>query len=273
MTDDSKTAADSIAAHNQHAWDAQVQQGNRWTLPVDAAAVARARSGSVEIVLTPNKPVPSEWLGSLQDRRVLCLASGGGQQGPLLAAAGAQVTVFDLSAQQLAQDRAVAEREGLSITLEQGDMRDLSRFADGSFELIVHPVSNCFIDDIQPVWRDCHRVLQSGGRLLSGFTNPILYLFDPEKEQQGQLIVRHRMPYVDTDVYTPEEHRKHFGETAPYEFGHSLTDQIGGQLRAGFILIDMYEDEESLDKPDRLASQHFAPFIATCADKRAASPF
>ena len=88
---------------------------------------------------------------------------------PVLAAAGADVTSFDLSAEQLAKDGLVAKREALEVRLEQGDMADLSRFADGSFELIVHPVSNVFAADIETVWLECYRVLVPGGRLIATF--------------------------------------------------------------------------------------------------------
>ena len=114
--------------------------------------MARAREGVWTIVLTPTKPVPSGWFPNLNGLDVLCLASGGGQQGPILAAAGARVTVFDNSPGQLARDRIVAEREGLAIETVLGDMADLSAFPKARFDLIVHPVSNIFAPEIRPVW-------------------------------------------------------------------------------------------------------------------------
>src|SRR5204862_6104831 len=125
-----------------------------------------------QVVLTPTRPVPREWFGDLDGAPVLGLASGGGQQVPILAAAGARVTVLATPPGQLARDREVAEREGLEIRTELGRMDDLSRFADGSFALVFHPASNVFAPDIRPVWRECVRVLRPGGRLLSGFANP-----------------------------------------------------------------------------------------------------
>ena len=96
-------------------------------MPVGPEEIARARRGDWSLVLTPTKPVPADWFPPLAGLDVLCLASGGGQQGPILAAAGANVTVFDNSPNQLAQDRLVADREGLAIETVQGDMADLSR--------------------------------------------------------------------------------------------------------------------------------------------------
>jgi len=119
---------------------------------VTSEEIAEAREGRPRIILTPDTPLPLEWLGALKGREVLCLSSAGGQQAPLLAAAGARVTSYDLSGEQLALDRKVVEREGLEIKTVQGDMRDLSEFEDESFDLIVHVCSNCFVPEIQSVW-------------------------------------------------------------------------------------------------------------------------
>jgi len=211
-------------------------------MPVTPAEIEAARHGVWQIVLTPSKPVPIEWFPPLRDADVLCLASGGGQQGPILAAVGAHVTVFDNSPQQLAQDRYVARREGLALTTIEGDMRDLRVFGDESFDLIVHPVSNLFVPDIRPVWREAHRVLRRGGALLAGFCNPLLYLFDQELADQGVLQVRHKLPYSDLTSLSADERAAYIDEMQPLEFGHTLTDQIGGQLDAGFVLAGFYED-------------------------------
>lgn len=229
-------------AHNRAAWDKQVAANNEWTRPVPSEDIARARNGDWSVVLIGYQPVPRDWFPPrLQGCDVLCLASGGGQQGPILAAAGANVTVFDNSPGQLAQDRRVAERDGLDIATEEGDMRDLSRFGDESFDLIFHPVSNCFCPDILPVWRECHRVLRPGGVLLAGFLNPDLYIFDREAEdKRGELVVRHRLPYSDLTHMTPDERDRLVGE-GPLEWSHSLADQIGGQLEAGFVITHFAE--------------------------------
>ena len=187
----------NILAHNRAAWDQKVEEQDRWTLPVTKDVIERARRGEFELLLTPTKPVPMSWFPELKGTRTLCLASGGGQQGPLLAACGAVVTVFDNSPRQLAQDRFVAERERLDIETIEGDMADLSGVAVESFDLIVHPCSNCFVPEVRPVWRECARVLRGRGVLLTGFTNPVRYLFDDERMQNGSLEVRHAIPYSD----------------------------------------------------------------------------
>src|SRR5262249_5500851 len=160
-------------AHNRAAWDKQVEAGNEWSRPVTSEVIEAARRADWSVVLIGYQPVDRSWFPDpLAGADVLCLASGGGQQGPVLAAAGAHVTVFDNSPRQLAQDRLVADRDGLEIRTILGDMRDLSAFPDASFDLVFHPVSNLFCPELAPVWAECFRVLRPGGILLSGFCNP-----------------------------------------------------------------------------------------------------
>lgn len=234
---------EDIAAHNRTAWDEQVRAGNQWTVPVTSEQVARARAGDWTVVLTPSRPVPRSWFGELRGRRVLGLASGGGQQGPLFAAAGAEVTIVDNSPAQLAQDTMVAQRDNLSIRTVQGDMRDLSAFADGSFDLVFHPCSNCFVPEIAPVWREAFRVLTPGGVLLAGIVNPVAFTADLTLERAGIMQMKYPIPYADVDhADDPEIQALLAGGDEPLSFGHTLEDQLGGQLAAGFLLTDLYED-------------------------------
>jgi len=255
-----------IVKHNREAWDGLVRTGNRWTQPVTTEQIQAARNGDWHVVLTPQKPVPREWFGDLKGARVLCLAGGGGQQGPILAAAGAKVTIFDNSSGQLHQDQLVAARDGLEIETIQGDMRDLSVFADGVFDLVFHPCSNSFVPDIQPVWNESFRVLRSGGRLLSGFVCPLFYIFDYWEMEKGNLTVKYSIPFADDEHLEPEQLQKLIDDGEPLCYGHSLEDQIGGQLVAGFQMTGLFEDDWD-DEPGNLLSRFIKPIMATMCVK------
>ena len=255
-----------ISKLNQDGWDRRVEEQDVWTRPVSAEQTRRARLGDWSVVLTPNKPVPRDWFGMVTGKDILCLASGGGQQGPILSAAGARVVVCDASAKQLAQDAAVARRDGLSLVVRQGFMHDLSMFADGQFDLIFHPVSNCFAPDIEPVWRECFRVLRPGGLLLAGFMNPVVYIFDSEALARDQLMVRFPLPYADVIDLPPDELKQRIARDHTVEFSHTLETQIGGQLRAGFVLTDMFEDKDGAAETGR------SRYMSTCLATRALKP-
>ena len=249
---------------NRNAWTKEVETGNIWTKPVTPEQVAAARNGDWSMLLTPTRPVPADWFPPLKGKAVLGLASAGGQQGPIFAAAEAIVTVFDNCPAQLARDKMVADRDQLAITLEQGDMRDLSRFADESFDLVFHPVSNCFVDSVIPVWRESYRVLKKGGVLLSGIANPLIYIFDMEQwDRYDKLSVKYRIPYSDFTDLPAEEVERKIKNRDTFEFGHSLDDQIGGQIAAGFVITGFYEDSAGGD----LLDPYINTFIATRALK------
>lgn len=232
-----------IRSYNREAWDREVEGGkNRWSQPVDSETIAKAKMGQFSIVLTENKPVPMEWFPPLIGADVLCLASGGGQQGPVLAAAGANVTVFDNSPAQLKQDRLVAEREALPLRTVEGDAADLSMFANESFDLIFNPCSTVFMPDVRLVWKESYRVLRPNGILMTGSMNPVHYIFDLYKADEGILEVEHSIPYSDLTSIPREDLEELIEKGLPVEFGHSLTDLLGGQCDAGFAITDMYED-------------------------------
>jgi SAM-dependent methyltransferase len=257
----------NVTEFNRFAWDRQAERGNEWTRPVSSSEVALAKAGQWKIILTPTKYVPNDWLPPLRGVDVLCLASGGGQQGPILAAAGANVTVFDNSERQLEQDRAVADRENLSIYTVQGDMADLGVFRDEVFDVIVHPVSNVFVPDVNPVWKECFRVLRKGGVLLAGFNNPVVHLIDYDHfARTGQIEVKHKLPYSDLESLSPEAKKRYESEGIPLEFGHTLEDQIGGQISAGFSITGFYEDRDR-ENSDNPLKGYTAMYVATRALK------
>ena len=215
--------------------DRWVGGGWEWGKPIDHETYLRAKAGEWGVFLTPTKTVPHEWFGDLAGRRVLGLASGGGQQIPVFTALGARCTVLDYAEAQIESERMVAQREGYAVECVQADMTKPLPFADASFDLIFHPVSNCYVEQLDPIWRECARVLKPGGVLLAGFDNGINYLF----EENGTQIVQ-KLPFnplKDEALY-----RKSIENDDGIQFSHTIEEEIGGQLRAGFMLTDIYED-------------------------------
>lgn len=247
----------NIVKHNSVAWD-KASGLEKWTKPVSSEVIQRAKDGSCEILLTNSKFVPENWYMPVKGKKILCLACGGGQQAPIFSALGGDVVVIDISEKQLQGDRVVKEREGLNMEIIKGDMCDLSMFANETFDMIFHPISNCFIPDPTLVWKESYRVLKKGGTLLSGLVNPILYLFDLEKIEQGKLIVTNTIPYSDIDQLPKDQLEKRILNKETLEYGHSLETLIGGQTAEGFAIIDFYEDISYSDTLDKYINSSFA---------------
>ena len=184
----------NIESHNQLAWDQIAESSDQWFRAVNRVELEAAASGTLSIKLTPTRSLPDTWLQPLAGKQVLCLAAAGGRQAPLLAAAGAEVTILDISWSQLQRDRQIADAHSLDIRLEQGDMRDLGRFGEGQFDLVVNPCSICYLADLGSLWSEIARVTRSGGYLLTGLVNPVNYLFDACARDRNQLDVRHSLP-------------------------------------------------------------------------------
>jgi len=233
-----------VIEHNRRAWNKHSRDGIEWCIPVSRQIIESARHGDWDVILSPKRTVPKEWFGDLNGKQLLCLASGGGQQAPILAAAGAIVTSFDLSDEQLERDREVAKRNNLEMKFVQGDMADLSGFDAEYFDLIFHPVSNVFVPDVETVWKECFRILKPGGDLLAGFMNPVFFIFDQfEADRTGELKVKYSLPYSEPESLDDWGRNEIEESGRPLEFGHLLESQIGGQIKAGFHITGFYEDE------------------------------
>ena len=241
---------------NAETIDRWVEEGWEWGIPVDREVCENVRKGIWDVFLTPTKAVPHEWFGDLKGKKLLGLASGGGQQMPVFACLGAECTVLDYSLRQLESERKVADREGYSIEIIRGDMSKPLPFPDQSFDIVFHPVSNCYIREVDPVWRECWRILKPGGILLAGLDMGWNFVFD--EENGGKL-----SPLPFDPVVNPEQRKMLEDTDSGMQFSHTLTEQIGGQLKAGFRLTDLLEDR---DHEGRLA-QYAPTYIMTRAIK------
>jgi SAM-dependent methyltransferase len=252
-----------LASYNSNAWDNEVDKKNKWTVPVDGETIVKAKQGDWSIVLTPLKPVPSDWFIA-PPCKILCLASGGGQQGPILAAAGYDVTVFDNSQKQLEQDIYAAKENDLKIETLSGVMEDLSQIADRSFDMVFNPCSIIFTKEPLKVFEEVFRVLKPGGVFMTGFSNPVNWLFDYQKSKKGEFVLRYSQPYSDIESLDKKDLDELVEGNEPLLFAHSLDVLIGGQVRTGFIIKDMFEDYG--DDSDELR-KYYPGFIATRAVK------
>lgn len=247
---------------NAATWDKWAENGCDWSIPITHEEYSQAQGGKWGVYLTPTKFVPHEWFGELPGKKLLGLASGGGQQIPVFTALGADCTVFDYSARQLEAERMVAAREGYAVQIIKGDMTKRLPFDDQSFDLIFHPVSNCYVEDVYHVWNECFRVLKSGGILLAGMDNGLNFLFDDDGTLP--LTVAGKLPFNPLKA-SKEAYRRMIENGEGIQFSHSLEEQIGGQLKAGFILTDLYEDR---NREGCGVLREYAPqYIATRAVK------
>ena len=204
-----------------------------WSRPATAEQLQHAREGKLELLFGKDDAIPAEWLGDLHGKKVLCLAGAGGLQAPMLACAGAEVTVLDLSEKMLDRDREIAAREGLNIRIEQGNMCDLSRFEDDSFDLVLNPPSLFYVPDVVPVFREVYRVLKKGGSFIMTSMAPIAYVCDYDAEE-GCYKAVNRMPYCSAD---------HVDQGDWIEYGHTMESYIGGQIKSGFLLTGYLESQ------------------------------
>ena len=172
---------------------------------------------------------------------------------PIFAALGADCTVLDYSPKQLESERMVALREGYPIRIVQADMSKPLPFEDQKFDLVFHPVSNCYVQEVETIWKECWRILKKGGVLISGMNHYITYMVDDQSEK-----IINRLPF---DPLKNEDQMKQLREEdAGIQFSHSLEEQIGGQIKAGFRLTGLYEDT---DGQGRLHELNIPTFLAT----------
>ena len=215
--------------------DKWVDEGWKWGQPITHDEYVNAKNGKWDILLTPTKPVPHEWLGQIKGKKILGLASGGGQQMPILTAIGGECTVFDYSIKQIESEILVANREGYNINTICGDMTKRLPFEDESFDIIVHPVSDCYVKDVEHVFMECYRLLKKGGILVCGFDNGINYIVD-ESERH----IANSMPF--DPLCNPDQMKQSIDQDCGIQFSHTIEELIGYQLQFGFILKDLYED-------------------------------
>lgn len=242
---------------NARTIDRWVEEGWEWGVPISHGVYMDALSGKWDVVLTPTKPVPHEWFGDLRGKALLGLACGGGQQMPIFAALGARCAVLDYSVRQLKSEEEVSMREGYDIHILHADMTKPLPFEDGSFDLIFHPVSNCYVEKVEPIFAECYRILKPGGILLCGLGNEVNYLVNDDETE-----ICNTMPF--NPLINEQQRIQLEKEDCGMQFSHTMQEQIGGQLQAGFVLTHLYGDTNGAG---RLHEMGVETYVATRAIK------
>jgi SAM-dependent methyltransferase len=239
--------------HNAKAWDALARDGVPLATPASDAEL--------------NDPLrtvdPAGWLGGdIRGWRVLCLAAGGGRHSALYAAAGGIVAVVDISGEMLALDRAVAAERGFDVRLVQTSMDQLSMFADGEFDLVIHPVSTCYVPDVQPVYRAVARLVRPGGLYISQHKSPVSLQASLKPSAGGKYQLNE--PYYRQGPL-PAAELSRLRERGTLEYLHRWEELIGGICRAGFVIEDLLEPlhTQADAAPGSFAdrAKHVAPYV------------
>lgn len=240
----------NFLSHNRAAWNRLAEQQDRLATPARDSDFANP----LQSVDGPG------WLGpSIQGQSVLCLAAGGGRQGPLYAAAGAAVTVVDLSPAMLELDRAVAAQRGLSLRTIEASMHDLSMLGNETFDLVIHPVSTCYLPDLKPVYAEVARVLRADGLYISQHKQPTSLQSDLQTNDGTYAI---RYSYFRREPLPALPVANWIREAGTQEFIHRWEMIIGEMCRSGFVILDLIEPLHARPGAAINSFEHRAQYIA-----------
>lgn len=199
------------------------------------------------------------WLGGdIRGKRLLCLAAGGGKHGPLYAAAGATVTVVDVSGGQLELDRLVAAERRLQLRTVEASMDAMPMLQPGEFDIVIQPVSTCYLPEIGPVYREVARVMRPGGLYISQHKSPTSLQAEVTPGSRGYELVE---PYYRNGPLPPVVGSPH-REEGTLEYLHRWEEILGLMCRAGFVIEDLLEPLHAKVDAVRGAFAHRSQFVA-----------
>jgi len=249
----------SAHEHNRRAWNLRAVRGQRF-----------ARPAKDEDFINPLKTVDGVgWLGGdIHNKRLLCLAAGGGRQGPIYAAAGADVTVVDISGGMLEIDRQVAADRGLVLKTLETSMDDLSALADDTFDIVIHPVSTCYLPHIAPVFAEVARVMRTGGIYISQHKQPVSLQAGMQPGVGGYPVAE---PYYRSGPL-PQVAGSRLREEGSLEYLHRWEEIVGDMCRSGFSIEDLIEpshaDADAAPGEFGHRCKYIAPYVRIKARRR-----
>ena len=257
------TKSATVNQHNALAWDRLARGGAKLAAP--------ARDADFSAPLATVDPLG--WLGGdIRGRRVLCLAAGGGRQSALYASAGAEVTVFDVSPEMLAQDREVAQQRGLRIRTVEGSMENLAALANHEFDIVIQPVSSCYVPDVLAVYQEVARVLRPQGIYISQHKSPASLQTSLAPDAGRYSLCE---PYYRSGPL-PSANPSRIRESGTLEFLHRWEELLGGMCRSGFVITDVIEPQHNDAHAPAGSFAHrchyVAPYVRIRAQRRGAGP-
>ena len=250
-----------VLEQNRRAWDDRVRHG-KWYVDTATDADFQNPLSSAD---------PGRWLGGqVAGKRLLCLAAGGGRHGPLFAAAGAIVTVVDLSPQMLALDRKIAGERSLPLNLVEASMDDLSMLGEAMYDIVVQPVSTCYVPDIAEVYGQVARVTAAGGIYLSQHKQPASLQAEFDAAARGYVL---REPYIRKGPLPAAPAESWHREAGTIEFLHRWESLLGALCRSGFVIEDVGEPTHASAQAEPGSFGHrscYAPPYITIKARRTA---
>ncbi len=238
----------AVHDHNRRAWDQMARRQDRFTKP--------ARDDDLVVPLLQLDA--RGWLGDVRGKDLLCLAAGGGKHSAQYAAAGARVTVVDISPEMLALDRQVAAERGLDLRMVEASMDDLAALATASFDLVIHPVSTCYLPDVRRVYAQVARVMRSGGVYVSQHKQPASMQASTQPTSRGYELLE---PYYRSGPLPPVAASLH-REAGTLEFLHRWEELLGGLCQAGFVIEDVSEPQHADPKAEPGSFAHRSLYVA-----------
>lgn len=239
---------DDIARRKLELLRGDVIEGAEYTKPwldLDVEAYRVYRVGETSVLPKPygDDPVDRIMMENVQGLKVLCLAGGGGQQSAVFSLLGAEVTVLDLTPEQLESDQKAARHYGYKVTTIQGDMRDLSMLPGAYFDRVYQPISTLFIPNLREVYSGVARILRPDGLYFADYAVPLLYMAQ-QKDWDGKGYTLYiTQPYIRGAILETEDDVLNFSEGVSYsEFHHLLSDIINGHISEGLMIRGVWEN-------------------------------